>query len=222
MPKATHILKSDSKPTNDNNAQERRTTGIQKRGRAAKVVDNVLRSTCEELADVGFAALRVEDVAERAGVNKTTIYRRWPTKNELVIDAIRYSYDAEQDFPDTGSLRKDLVQYLQTVIKRASHPVARGAMVALNSSTDPAIKPLALELLGKAREYRTEVVLRGIKRGELPEGTDPALIGDLTSAPILRRLLTLNEKVKKSYIESVVDIVLAGARAEPKASRKKR
>ncbi len=222
MPKATHILKSDDKSDKNGSAQERRTSGVQKRGRAAKVVENVLRSTCEELADVGFAALRVEDVAERAGVNKTTIYRRWPTKNELVIDAIRYSYDAEHDFPDTGSLRKDLIQYLQIVIKRASHPVARGAMVALNSSNDPAIKPLALELLGKAREYRMQVVKRGIARGELPEGTDPALISDLTSAPILRRLLTLNEKVKKSYIESVVDIVLAGAKAAPQAARKKR
>lgn len=193
--------------------KDRRTAGVQKRGRAAKVVDDVLRSTCEQLNDVGFAALRVDDVADRAGVNKTTIYRRWPTKNELVVDAIRFSYDAEHEFPDTGSLRKDLVEYLTMVSERTNNPVARGAMVALHSSTDPAIKPLSKELLGKAREYRTMVVQRGIDRGELPPNTDAALISDLCSAPVLRRLLTLGEDVKPSYIKSVVDIVLAGAKA---------
>ena len=205
----------------ESKSNDRRTTGTQKNGRAAKVVRDVLRSTCEELNAVGYAALRVEDVAERAGVNKTTIYRRWPTKNELVIEAIRNSYVTEHEFPDTGVLRDDLVQYLRIMIKRTKNPVARGAMVALNNSTDPALKPVAEELLGKARGYRTSMVQRGIARGELPPHTDADLVSDMFSAPILRRLLTLGETVKPAYIEAVIDVVLAGAKAVPPQKRKK-
>ncbi|MBW2942717.1 TetR/AcrR family transcriptional regulator [Zhongshania aquimaris] len=201
--------------------KDRRTSGIQKQGRAAKVVNDVLRSTCEELNNVGYAALRVEDVAEKAGVNKTTIYRRWPTKNELVIDAIRNSYIAEHEFPDSGVLREDLIQYLRIMIRRTKNPMARGAMIALNNSTDPGMKPLADELLGRARRYRTLMVQRGIDRGELPEHTDAELISDLFSAPILRRLLTLGEPVKLSYIDAVVDTVLAGAKANPPKRKRK-
>ena len=62
----------------------RRTEGIRSRGRSARVVQEVLTATAEELGRSGYAALRIEDVAERAGVNKTTIYRRWPTKAALV------------------------------------------------------------------------------------------------------------------------------------------
>ncbi|WP_373083158.1 TetR/AcrR family transcriptional regulator [Zhongshania sp.] len=205
----------------DTKINDRRTTGIQKHGRAAKVVSDVLRSTCEELNDVGFSALRVEDVAERAGVNKTTIYRRWPTKNELVVEAIRNSYVTEHEFPDTGVLRDDLVQYLRIMIKRTKNPVARGAMLTLNNCTDPALKPIAEELLGRARGYRTSIVQRGIERGELPAHTDAELVSDMFSAPILRRLMSLGETVKPAYIDSVVDIVLAGAKAVPPPKAKK-
>ena len=67
----------------------RRTEGVRVKGRAARVVSDVLIATAEELTRVGYAAFRVEDVAARSGVNKTTIYRRWPTKPELVTAAVR-------------------------------------------------------------------------------------------------------------------------------------
>ena len=62
----------------------RRTEGVLTGGRSARIVDGVLEATAEELSRVGYAALRVDEVAERSGVNKTTIYRRWPTKSDLV------------------------------------------------------------------------------------------------------------------------------------------
>lgn len=202
--------------------QDRRTTGVQKSGRAARVVSSVLKATGEELNAVGYAALKVEDVAERAGVNKTTIYRRWPTKNELVIEALRNSYDSEQHFiPDTGKLREDLIRYIQHFVKRIRDPIPRGAMVTLHNCTDPAIKPIADELISKARAAREEIIRRGIERGELPKDANPEILSDLFSAPILRRLLTFGESVKQSYIESVIDIVIAGANAAPAEQGKK-
>lgn len=200
----------------------RRTTGEKRTGRSARVVNSILRSTCEELNDVGYAALRVEDVAERAGVNKTTIYRRWPTKPELVVDALRYSFDDYRYQPDTGSLRDDLRESMLHMIKGCKNPIARGALTTLHNCTDPAIKPLAGELLSHSRRDRLELIQRGIDRGELPPTTDPELIADLYSAPILRRLLTFGETVKLKYVEAVLDIVLAGANAVTSGNRNKR
>jgi AcrR family transcriptional regulator len=193
--------------------RDRQTKGAQKAGRASRVVNTVLHATCEELNRVGYGELSIEEVAARAGVNKTTIYRRWPTKSGLVTSAIQLYYDEAQDIPDTGTLKQDLLGYAAFLISRTQNPIARGAMLALNSSTDPALQPLAKKLQGDARRVRTEIVRRAVDRGELPENSDCALIGDLFSAPILRKLLTLNEKVSAGYIESVIDIVIAGATA---------
>ena len=76
--------------------------------RGEPVVQCVLKSTLEELAAVGYGALRIEDVATRAGVNKTTIYRRWPTKQELVACALRSVTTEWRLEPSTGSLREDM------------------------------------------------------------------------------------------------------------------
>jgi len=205
--------------------KERKTTGAQKSGRASRVINDVLSATCEELDQVGYAQLSVEDVATRAGVNKTTIYRRWPTKSELVVNAIREYYKQSQEFPDTGTLKQDLLEYVRLATTRIQNPMARGAMVALNNFTDPALQPLAEELLSDARNVRTSIVKRAVDRGELPKHTDCALIGEMFSAPIMRKLLTLGETVAPSYVESVIDIVIAGAnaitpRSRPKSTRK--
>ena len=88
----------------------RRTVGARTGGRSERVVRDVLRATIDELARSGYAALRVDDVAARAGVNKTTVYRRWPTKTDLVAAAIRASAGQHEPVPDTGSARRDLVE----------------------------------------------------------------------------------------------------------------
>ncbi|HEX6244732.1 MAG TPA: helix-turn-helix domain-containing protein, partial [Polyangiales bacterium] len=85
----------------------RRTEGVRIQGRSARVVEAVLQATAEELGRVGFLALRIDDVAERSGVNKTTIYRRWATKEELVA-AMLERMTLSHEVPDTGSLRGDL------------------------------------------------------------------------------------------------------------------
>lgn len=193
--------------------QDRRTTGVRKSGRATRVVNSIMKATGEQLNEVGYAALKVEDVAERAGVNKTTIYRRWPTKDQLVIETLRSTYNQQQVIPDAGNLRDDLLAYINHLVTRMKDPIPRGVAVTLHNCTDPAIKPIADELLKRARQGRVELIKRGIERGELPEDTDPELISDLFSAPILRRLLTFGEKLKPGYVEAIIDTVIAGANA---------
>jgi len=192
---------------------ERRTRGAQRTGRAARVVSSVLRATGEELSRVGYAALRVEEVAERAGVNKTTIYRRWPGKAELVADAIREYVGGQAPLPDTGSLRGDLIAYLTDLASGRQSPEIRGILSTLTSRTEPTVETLARELRLAERGRRTELIQRGIERGELPRTVNAEILGDLFSAPVLRKILNLGEEVERSYIEYVVDITLAGAAA---------
>ena len=80
-----------------------------RRHRGETVVHDVIEAAREELARVGYRALRIEDVAARAKVNKTTIYRRWPTKVELVQETLKTMFDHQEPLPNTGSLRSDLV-----------------------------------------------------------------------------------------------------------------
>jgi len=190
---------------------DRRTNGVQRQGRAAKVVASVLQATGEELNRVGYANLRVDEVAERAGVNKTTIYRRWPTKAVLVSDTLDSHFQTERPLPETGSLRGDILDYLSNMVALAKTSMWRGIFTALSGRTDPEVEVVARKLYLRERAFRTRLVQRAIDRGELPKAVDAELIGDMFSAPILRRLLTFGEDVERDYIESVIDVTLAGA-----------
>lgn len=190
---------------------ERRTHGVQRQGRAAKVVASVLKATGEELNRVGYANLKIEQVAERAGVNKTTVYRRWPTKAILVSETLDSHFDEERELPDTGSLRGDFLEYLTSMATLSSATMWRGIMSALSGRSDPEVETVARKLHLRERNFRTRLVQRAMDRGQLPGNINAELIGDMCSAPILRRLLTFKENVSEEYITAVIDTTLAGA-----------
>src|SRR4051812_8420984 len=91
-------------------------------GRSARVIHDVLDATLEELARSGYVALTIESVAARAGVNRTTIYRRWPTKYALVHAAMLASQDGLQEAPDTGAIRSDLMTLARQRLAAVSVP----------------------------------------------------------------------------------------------------
>ena len=191
----------------------RRTGNARTRGRAAKVVDRVVKATAEELSRVGYAAMRVEDVATRSGVHKTTIYRRWPTKEELVAATIATMIQRSEGRAaiDTGTVRGDLRQSLLMVLDLK--PTEQGVLRIMQvERAIPEVNALARRFRDEIHRLRLTMVQRGIARGELPEGADAKLIVDLVSAPVQRALL-FNESVDASYLDRVIDVVLAGAAA---------
>ncbi len=191
----------------------RRTEGIRTRGRAARVVEDVLRATTEELGRVGYAALRVDDVATRSGVNKTTIYRRWPTKAELVASAIG-RISVSSTVPNTGSLEGDVLEFLLGILKFADTPAGPGIMRMLQvERAQPEIEAISARLRVEHRAARAEVVRLAIERGELPPETDPDLVADLFFQPIMTRLVRDLEPVSEAYVRAVVKVVLAGVRS---------
>jgi len=189
--------------------------------RGAKVVDAILDATKGELARVGFAGLSVEDVATRAGVNKTTIYRRWPTKLELVRAALTTGAAVYHAAIDTGELRRDLLEYARNLRDGLSSPEGRSIYVALLAN-EPAIASLASELREEADAAVREILRRGIKRGELPRNADTELIGQMIFGALQYRVLFFREQggVSDAYLARAIDIAIAGANAATKSSRR--
>ena len=204
--------------------QARRTTNVRVRGRAERVVQRVLDATAEELGRVGYAAMHVDDVATHSGVNKTTIYRRWRTKKELVAATAMsmFEHRKQRAVIDTGTVRGDLRASLLSVfdLKPSERGIVR--MVQMES-TNPEVAAIARRLGAEINRERLAMVKRGIARGELPEGVDAKLVVDLVSAPLYRALLS-NETLTASYLDRVLDVVLSGAAAQspPRQSNTKR
>jgi AcrR family transcriptional regulator len=190
----------------------RRTAGARPRGRAQRVVERVLRATAQELSEVGYAALRVEAVAARAGVNKTTIYRRWPTRAQLVAAAIELVKLPTP--PETGSLEDDLVALLRNVVLFADSHVGAGILRVVQSERGHVeLEPVLTRMRISARQRRAEVVARAIARGALPPDTDPTFVADIAFGYVMMRLLNFGERPTEAELRALVVTILAGVRA---------
>lgn len=200
------------RPRSSGSRATRRTEGVRTHGRSARVVSDVLRATAEEIGRVGYAGLRVEDVAERSGVNKTTIYRRWPNKVDLVAATIRHFAEVPEP-PDTGSVREDLLVLLRGSVARSHSTLGRGLLRMLQlERTDPEVDLVAQQIAKEQLHPRHVVIERAVDRGDLPQGTDVELVVELVFAPVIKRIVFVRS-APDDFLESVVDIVLAGAKS---------
>jgi AcrR family transcriptional regulator len=191
----------------------RRTEGVRVQGRSARVVDAVLLATAEQLGEVGFAALRIEDVAARSGVNKTTIYRRWPRKEELVASVLE-TLRLVPGTPDTGTLRGDLLELLDAIAKGAATPAGRGLMRLVQTERGhPEFAAILRRRRSEQLASRRAIFERAIARGELPVGSDSGILAELVLAPLIARLFYVSSDVNERFIHILVDTVVAGARS---------
>jgi AcrR family transcriptional regulator len=171
----------------------------------------VADAVAELMIEVGYDSLTIEAVAARAGVAKTTVYRRWSAKTQLVSDALRLRAQPIAEAPDTGTLRGDLLAYLETVNDTLSAPFGR-AMVGLMSTARyrPELADALREgYVGKLRIEVGELLVRAEARGELRGGLDhPALI-DLVISPVLYWPLVWGETVEPDYLDALIDVLIA-------------
>jgi AcrR family transcriptional regulator len=182
-------------------------------GRSAEVRAAVLAATFEVLLERGMDGVSIGDVAARAGVHETSVYRRWGTKAHLVVDAVLSRTDAQFADPETGTLRGDLSALLNEIAVFVTTPLGRLLL-------DLAVRQGSPEY-GEAREkFRTErfragmaVLARAEERGELRPGVDHRLALETLIGPLHVRLLLTHEAIDSAFVESVVDLVLAGIQA---------
>lgn len=189
-------------------------------GRSARVVSEVLSATLKEFTEQGYGGLSFEAVAARAGVNKTTIYRRWPSKMELLGAALMALRDEDPPPPDTGSLREDLLQVLRRWVTQAVAPERRAMMQSfLLANTEPDMQAIVQRLRAERPAIPDIVFERALKRGELPRGTDVQLIRGVLLGTLHARITLKRQTLEKHYLAALVDLVVAGARAGGAISR---
>lgn len=182
-------------------------------GRSARVVRDVLDATVDALAHSGYAALSFEDVAARAGVSRTTLYRRWPTKPDLVRAALLRFAEERPRIADTGSLRGDLLAALRTCLDPEQAARDAGLLRALMADyDDPELVALSRLVRDRARQPGVAAVERAIARGELPPGTDPLVVLEPATFTLVLRGAIFGEPLDPAFAERLVDVIIAGAR----------
>lgn len=184
------------------------------RARGAPIADAVLRSTLEELSTHGLAGLRVDRIAERAEVNKTTVYRRWSTKGELVVAALEHLlHDVSSHLPDTGSLEGDLREFLEHVCALLESPLGKAIVrAALDTETEASVAAFAAKSLQQqaSRPVR-EFVERARARGELRASLAPELLLFTLVGATVHRTLFEHAPTNQRWRESLLELVLQGA-----------
>ncbi|MFC4944432.1 TetR/AcrR family transcriptional regulator [Pseudonocardia sp. GCM10023141] len=160
-------------------------------GRSARVRAEVLEAVLGELVEHGVDGLTVDGVAARAGVHRSTLYRRWTDVGGLLVDALADAADDDWAPPDTGSLAGDLAALNREVLDTA--PLTGAVLAASFRSPPPAA---ALRAFWADRYARCAVVVqRAVARGEVPAGTDPTAVLVAATAPIFHHLFLLGDGV---------------------------
>jgi AcrR family transcriptional regulator len=183
-------------------------------GRGPKVCAAVMDATLAELADHGYAALTIDGVARRAGVHKTTVYRRWGDRHRLVLDAITDHVSTEIPVPDTGSAEGDLRALARGLVAWVVSPEGSAMLsTMLCDGGDEAIAEARRAFHRSRFEQATPIVRRAIERGELPASADPIEVVEALMAPLFLRLLVTAAPLDDDVADRAADIALTAARA---------
>ena len=180
------------------------------RPRSGEAHAAILQASLELIREVGFDALAMDAIAARAGVGKTTVYRRWKSKELLVVEAIDAIVRAVPD-PDTGSTEGDLMVLMSATLRMYADPATAAllsGLVAAMVRSEPIAQAVRGGFVGMRREAMRRALRRGVERGELRAETDLELALDLLSGPMLWRYLIGGEAVDEGLARGTVDAVL--------------
>ncbi|ONM49685.1 TetR/AcrR family transcriptional regulator [Nocardia donostiensis] len=190
-------------------------------GRSARVRDAVRQATLAELAEHGYQGLTIDNVAQRSGVHKTTVYRRWRNAEGLIADALEIAENEPWPIPDTGTALGDLHGLGEEVrtgfADPETGPVASAFITA--AMQNPAAAAALHRFFAARHEQSAQVVHRAMERGELPENVDPDEVVRFAIAPIYYRLFISHEPITAEDTERSARAAIAAARAGMLESR---
>ena len=174
----------------------------------------VMATTYELLSEEGLAGVTVDAVARRSGVAKTTIYRHWPSREALLLDACA-QMGPHFDVPDAGSFSKDLRALVQRVVEQLlSDPYAAVLLSLMDAAErNPDLAALLAAAQAKLVEAVRTVLARARLRGELPRLPDPSDVAALIVGPLLYRRLFSHEPLSEGFFRLIVDNVVRTAGA---------
>jgi len=189
------------------------------RPRSAAADAAILAATRTALVELGWSKLTLGDVATRAGVAKTTLYRRWAGKNELVVDAVAALFD-ELEIPDRGSLAADIEGVVLQLATILALPEARSGLMAVvaESTRDDALRErIRASIVDRQKRLVLAGRARATSRGELPEESDPAaaartvdLIFDIIAGTVIHRTLVSAEPADEEWVSSFTRVLVLG------------
>jgi AcrR family transcriptional regulator len=185
------------------------------RKRGAKLEDAILEAAYLELSEVGYTSFTVEGVAARARTGKASIYRRWPTRDELLLDAVCSQLPTPQECGMT-----DLAQDVTTA--DALRAVARAISSVMSSPAGDVMRAIKCEALvhpelaravderfqAPRREFLLGLLRRGVERGEVRPGADTALVADVLPAVLTHRILLQREPITRQTITEIIEQIL--------------
>lgn len=188
---------------------ERATSRRSSRAHAA-----VLDATAQLLVQRGYHRLTVDAISARAGVSKATVYRWWPHKAAVAVEAVLQNLQPEIAYPDTGSLQEDLTQQaagLASVLRRPGLGATLISLLALAAEDADLAAALRSGWQEPRRQAGREVVLRGAQRGEVPTSVDVEVLLDAVYGSVYLRALFGHAAVERAALAKVVTQAIAGA-----------
>lgn len=186
--------------------------------------EEILDATVTQLLEVGYDRLTMDRVADHAHASKATLYRRWTSKQSLVVDAVTRSHRAVDigELPDTGSLREDLLALFRGsggLPGQDATGIFGVVVTALQTDAEFA-EEFREKFLAPKLEVQQRIYQRAGERGELAPGVDPSLLGPALPGILLHRSLVLGEAITPRLVERVIDqIIVPAATGRPFTSQ---
>ncbi len=193
------------------------------RQRSSESEDAVLAAVAELLKEMPLRDVTIEEIAKRAGVGKATIYRWWPSKAYVALDAFLRTMMRKVAVPDSGSARRDITEQLRSVIRFYTGPT--GGIIRqflAEGQIDPEFKKVFLgRFLGLRRDATRVMWERGIQRGEIDPTIDIDIAMDLVYGPMMFRLMTGHAPLNDKEAEGIVEAAFAGmGKSSPQSVRR--
>jgi AcrR family transcriptional regulator len=188
-------------------------------GRSARVQQAIHAATMAVLLERGYEALTIAEIAQRAHVHETSIYRRWGTRRALVLDVLLATADQQIPLPDTGNLRDDLITLLHTVAAAIQSPLGAAAVhLSVSAAETPDLEVARAEYWRRRFKRAAALFERAAQRGDIAPTIDPSFALELLIAPLfLRRLVTgapLNDELPARIVDTML---LACGHGDPRS-----
>ena len=167
----------------------------------------IFEATLDELAEVGYTKLTMERVAARAGASNASVYRRWPSRMELVLDAVHHLAPDPTDTPDTGSLRGDALAFMRAAAKLLAGPGGEALRGLLGDALADPSRTLELRRHSRGTGHRImqEIVQRAVARGEINSAAITPLRLDVAQAMLREQFLFHGPPIPDAVIVEIVD-----------------
>jgi hypothetical protein len=177
-----------------------------------ELTGRILEVAVDELANRGWGRFSMEAVARISGVGKSALYRRWRSKDELIVSAVCGLSVAPVGFPDTGSLRGDIRVLFESIAAWMSDPRMTRILpdlIAECHRDSTLARQLTTELEGPRRERGRAIIDRAIARGDLDDSVDIELALDLMAAPMFWRVIARRTAADDAYLEALTEMFMS-------------